>query len=170
MPAGRSRGSSRAGGRARSSTTDRGRSRAEAVRCGRIGDTASARSGRRKACAASGRRMSRMQATTRPPPPAAGLRFHTEFGRLAQLVERLLYTQVAAGSSPAPPMEESPAQVRRPKTRQQPSGRCYHTLHIGSHLHTTRTRSSVWTRLHRSSRVRAIRQPRASRRNPRRHR
>jgi hypothetical protein len=26
------------------------------------------------------------------------------FGRLAQLVEHLLYTQVAAGSSPAPPI------------------------------------------------------------------
>jgi hypothetical protein len=28
---------------------------------------------------------------------------HCRRGRLAQLVERLLYTQVAAGSSPAPP-------------------------------------------------------------------
>ena len=29
------------------------------------------------------------------------------FGRLAQLVERLLYTQVVAGSSPAPPIPEA---------------------------------------------------------------
>jgi hypothetical protein len=35
-------------------------------------------------------------------------------GRLAQLVERLLYTQVAAGSSPAPPIEGAVAAVREP--------------------------------------------------------
>src|SRR5439155_20393827 len=47
-------------------------------------------------------------------------------GRLAQLVERLLYTQVAAGSSPAPPirvcgrfgdLEQESDQARRARSR-----------------------------------------------------
>ena len=41
-----------------------------------------------------------------PPLPVFG--FNTGFGRLAQLVERLLYTQVVGGSSPSPPIEEKP--------------------------------------------------------------
>ena len=43
--------------------------------------------------------------------PAAGATIRGRPGRLAQLVERLPYTQVAAGSSPAPPIS-SPASMR----------------------------------------------------------
>ena len=37
--------------------------------------------------------------------PTVGATIRGRRGRLAQLVERLLYTQVAAGSSPAPPIQ-----------------------------------------------------------------
>jgi hypothetical protein len=38
-------------------------------------------------------------------PPVTVVLLLAPQGRLAQLVERLLYTQVAAGSSPAPPIK-----------------------------------------------------------------
>jgi hypothetical protein len=60
---------------------------------------------------------SEIAAVSETTPTAAALRgpfdfpefgFNTGLGRLAQLVERLLYTQVAGGSSPSPPIREKP--------------------------------------------------------------
>ena len=54
----------------------------------------------------------------------ARLPAHERPGRLAQLVERLLYTQVAAGSSPAPPITSRLTMRERLETAGQAAHGC----------------------------------------------
>ena len=113
---------------------DRGQLQAAAAGCG---GTASARSGPRRARTASVGECHECSGYAGR--PVFG--FNTSFGRLAQLVERLLYTQVAAGSSPAPPIRSSPVPkavcLPRRSLRRRASLKAARSMHDPATLVTT---------------------------------